>query len=386
MRTPTVTILSSVDPLLREAAVGAVRAQRPALAVIRHELATVPIDSSAHRVVDIGTTTLDTRLEVDASCCLSCLLREDTIEALGAWQAHDVLLVLPPSVEAASVARGLTESGAAHIEAIVMAVSSAGLLDALVADRPIADIDAVGDDPRSIAEILGRGLEVADVVLVDDRDQEVVPALPALAPHALILPVTASVDDWIGTARHDPVRLAASLEPGVPRSPAAVASDHRPLQRVVWHHRRPIHPDRLVAALGSDALAGVVRASGSLWVATRPATAMSLEIAGSCCELGAVDAWIAAVPDWPRVEPTRAAVARERWHPYYGDRAQDLVLIIERDGLAPALEELDACLLTDEELAEGADTWAARTDPFVEWLGDEEELLAGAVGPEGPER
>ncbi len=55
------------------------------------------------------------------------------------------------------------------------------------------------------------------------------------------------------------------------------------------------------------------------------------------------------------------------WDPVWGDRCQEIVWIgIHMDeGALRAM--LDGCLLTDEEMAQGPEGWAALEDPLPPW-------------------
>jgi len=55
------------------------------------------------------------------------------------------------------------------------------------------------------------------------------------------------------------------------------------------------------------------------------------------------------------------------WQEPYGDRRQELVIIgidVDREWFEQCM---NACLLTDDELARGPDAWAALPDPFGAW-------------------
>ena len=367
MPTPTVTLLASLDPLLRERAVLAARARDPDLVVLRHELTSIEVDGCVHRLVERAGVVTDTALQVDARCCLSCLLRDDTQAALAALGEHRVLVVLPPSVEPATVAVALEEAGAARITAIAAAVDARRLEERLRSEDGLATIEDLGDDPRSVAEVLARQLEHADVVLHDgggERAASLVQALSGAVP-------TRSVDDprALLASRHDHHRFLARLQAGVPRCRGAV--QRAGVQQRCWHRRRPLHPDRLVDLLEGEQMDGLIRACGWLWVATRPATVLELDIAGEHIGIGAVDAWLDAVDDPTPAHPARREHADRTWDPYYGDRSQDIVLTSLDRELDELVFRLDACLLTDDELALGPDVWRTWPDPFTPWLGDE---------------
>lgn len=210
------------------------------------------------------------------------------------------------------------------------AVEARHLESTLVSHAPLTDLQDIGDDRRSIAEVLARHLEHADVVVHSPADARAAALLAALSPAAHHIRSTSPTTTWLGTGAHDHDRLVAQLQAGVPRGAAAT------------------------------------EVAGSLWVATRPGTVFELEITGGSYELGAVDAWLAAVPGWDHADPHRRRQAERRWHPYYGDRAQDLVVTCADGDPASLLELLDSCPLTDAELAEGEDTWTGWVDPFSE--------------------
>jgi len=378
MTPPTVTLLASLDPLVRERALAAARAGDEDLVVIRHELTTLDVDGCVHRVIECDGGVGDHALRAGERCCLSCLLREDTEAALAELSGRQVLLVLPPSVEPAAVAVALVEAGVAHLRSIAAALDPHLIEARLLCGDGIDTLEDLGEDPRSLAEILARQLEFADLVLHDGAEARRAAIIEALAG-----PVPQRhVDDpsWPVAVRHDHATLLARLQAGVPRCRSSLRRDG--VEQRCWHRRRPLHPGRLLMLLEGDGLAGLLRACGWLWVATRPGTVLELEAVASSYELAAVDAWLDAVDDHGPAHPARRAQAERRWDPYYGDRAQDLVLTtLDRD-LDELVAALDTCLLTDAELAMGPEVWRTWPDPFTPWLGDEAELLP--TTPEDP--
>ena len=69
--------------------------------------------------------------------------------------------------------------------------------------------------------------------------------------------------------------------------------------------------------------------------------------------------------DWAGVDPQRAAKASLEWHPRFGDRAQELAVVAHQAIPDEISEALDAALLTEDELAEGAEAWAGYPDPLA---------------------
>jgi G3E family GTPase len=101
-------------------------------------------------------------------------------------------------------------------------------------------------------------------------------------------------------------------------------------------------------------VAGVVRAKGFFWLASQ---------AGAICRLEPAGEWWADVPEaeWP---DELVDEIRRDWDEATGDRRQELVFIgigLDREAM---LAELEASLLTDEEMAGGPDRWREFSDPF----------------------
>ncbi len=136
----------------------------------------------------------------------------------------------------------------------------------------------------------------------------------------------------------------------------------------VYRSRKPFHPGRL-HRLFAEPIEGVMRAKGFFWLASRMDFAGSLSQAGGMLRHEAAGLWWAAVPKerWPDDPVWRKSVL-ESWNPNYGDRRQEIVFIgtpdMDREQLTA---ELDACLLTGEEMAFGAKMWTRLRDPFPIW-------------------
>jgi hypothetical protein len=94
-----------------------------------------------------------------------------------------------------------------------------------------------------------------------------------------------------------------------------------------------------------------------------------------CRSLGGF--WWAAIPKehWPDIQQVRESIDKV-WNPEVGDCRQELVFIgIDMDDLE-IYDSLQACLLTDEELALGPAAWASFPDPFPKWNRTVDDLLA----------
>lgn len=127
----------------------------------------------------------------------------------------------------------------------------------------------------------------------------------------------------------------------------------------------PMHPGRL-HDLVPDLLAGSVRTRARLWLAGSEDEVLWLESAGGGMRTERVGRWLAAggAADWAAADPGRRAFASLRWHPRFGDRAQD-VAVLAHSGRGPNLTaRLRGALLSGPELAAGPSAWARWPDPF----------------------
>jgi hypothetical protein len=78
--------------------------------------------------------------------------------------------------------------------------------------------------------------------------------------------------------------------------------------------------------------------------------------------------WWRFVPknQWPEDQESAQAIMGN-WIPSVGDCRQELVFIGQNIDFVQLSAELDACLLTDEEMAMGVEGWRLLPDPFGPW-------------------
>jgi G3E family GTPase len=132
-----------------------------------------------------------------------------------------------------------------------------------------------------------------------------------------------------------------------------------------YRARRPFHPGRFWTLL-QDGLPGLFRAKGFFWLAPRMDLVGGLNLAGAELHCAGAGQWWAARDDHARQHhmPERT---RKEWKEPFGDRRQAIAFIgldIDREACKT---QLDACLLTDSEMAAGPESWATLTDPFPSW-------------------
>ena len=114
----------------------------------------------------------------------------------------------------------------------------------------------------------------------------------------------------------------------------------------------------------------MLRSKGFFWLASRPDWAGVWSQAGGTMQHGCAGRWWASMPesDWPE---EYIADIRANWQAPFGDCRQELVFIGQNIDADKARHELDQCLLNDDELAAGKESWITYQDHFPAWLADE---------------
>ena len=232
-----------------------------------------------------------------------------------------------------------------------------------------------GDSEKDLGSLLIEQIEFCDVLLLNKCDlvdeatlDEIEEMIEVLQPRAEIIRTEYGVvdpDAIVDTGRFD--FEEASQSAGwlqELQQPHESAEEEHGVTSFVYTSRRPFHPERFADLLDSFP-ANVVRSKGHFWVAGREEMALGLNVAGQSIRVGPGGDWIATLPEEERETYFEANPELEEiWDDEWGDRGTQLVLIgtdMDHDALGA---DLDAALLTDDEM--NAD-WTAFDDRFPVW-------------------
>jgi G3E family GTPase len=238
---------------------------------------------------------------------------------------------------------------------------------------------AQAEDVRTVVDLLVEQVEFADVIVVNKADLVSADDLGFLKAMLRRLNARARiVTSEFGRVPLDQIMDTglfsyeeASQAPGWMQEMCGIhtpESETYGFWSFVYRARRPFHPTRLYALLNGR-WDGVIRSKGFFWLASRMSIAGSVSQAGGMLRHEAAGAWWAAVDhrEWPQDSTWRATI-RNSFKSPYGDRRQEIVFIGTRGMDKKMLtERLDACLLTDAEMAMGRPMWARFPDPFPVW-------------------
>ncbi|MFP5020737.1 GTP-binding protein [Pseudonocardia phyllosphaerae] len=363
------------------------------VAVVVNDMSEINIDG-ADIARDVALSRSEERLVEMTNGCICCTLREDLLAEITRL-AHDgrfdYLLIESSGIsEPLPVAETFTfidpAGGAlddiARLDTMVTVVDGVNFLTdyregSRVDDRVDARVDPVApEDRRDLSDLLVDQAEFADVILISKTDlmtpaqvEELTAILRRLNAVAEIVPIAegrAPLDRILDTGLFSLEKAATA--PGwlqelngthTPETEEYGVGSH------VYRARLPFHPGRLHAFLTGEWTNGrLLRAKGYFWNAARVTEIGTIQQAGHLIRHGYIGHWWRFLPQelWP--DDYRRDAITGNWDDAAGDCRQELVFIgqgIDRDTL---YAELDACLLTDDELAAGVDAWEALPDPL----------------------
>lgn len=104
-------------------------------------------------------------------------------------------------------------------------------------------------------------------------------------------------------------------------------------------------------------------------MASRPEYAGQWSQAGGIARYGGAGYFWKAVPEnqWPDDEEYLSSI-KEKWQEPFGDMRQELVFIGQALDEEKMCEQLDECLLSDNDLLKGKQYWKTLEDPFPSWV------------------
>jgi G3E family GTPase len=362
------------------------------VAVIVNDMSDVNIDAALVRAGGAELSRTDEKLVEMSNGCICCTLREDLlleVERLAREGRFDQLVIESTGIsEPLPVAETFTFEGEdgrslgdiARLDTMVTVVDACNFLrDYGSQDSLQARGESLGEeDERTVVDLLIEQVEFCDVIVLnkmdlvsaEDRDR-LMAILSSLNPRARIETAEfgrVPLDRVLDTGLFD--FTEASKAPGWLRE---LRGEHTPeteeygIHSFVYRSRRPFHPERFFALVQQE-WPGVVRSKGHFWLASHPEMAGSWSQAGAVARHGAAGYWWAAVPpdQWPE-DPEYLAAIRDSWTDEVGDARQELVLIGIGMDEAALRGKLDACLLSDAEMARGPLVWKSWNNPFTGW-------------------
>jgi len=363
------------------------------VAVIVNDMSEINIDGSEVQR-DVSLNRAEEKLVEMSNGCICCTLREDLLEEVSKLAREgrfDYLLIESTGIsEPLPVAETFTfrdEQGqsladVARLDTMVTVVDGMNfLLDYQAAESLASRGETLGEeDERSITDLLIEQIEFADVLLISKIDlisrqerDELTAILKRLNAQAEIIPMVMGevpLEKILNTGRFDFDKAAQA--PGWLQE---LRGEHVPetaeygIASTAYRARRPFHPQRFYNFIDRPWTNGkLLRSKGFFWLASKANDAGNWSQAGGLMRHGFAGRWWRFVPknQWPQDQESTAAIMKN-WIPSVGDCRQELVFIGQNIDFLQLTAELDACLLTDAEMAAGVEGWRMLPDPFGPW-------------------
>ncbi|MBT2283498.1 GTP-binding protein [Paenibacillus polymyxa] len=346
------------------------------VAVIVNDMSEVNIDAALVKGEATLSRTEEKLVEL-SNGCICCTLRDDLmqeIEKLVNEGKYDYILIESTGIsEPVPVAQTFTyadeESGIdltslARLDCLVTVVDANRFWHDFGSGQSLLDRNqATGDeDTRDVVDLLIDQIETCDVLLlnkcdlVDDTElNKLEGIIRKLQPNAKIIRTEngqVNPSEILNTGRFDfeKVSMSAGWIQELEKESHTPETEEYGIGSFVYRRRKPFHPSRL-AEFMSYWPEEVVRAKGLVWLAAEGDVAASLSQAGPSIQFGPAGHWVAALPEADKEEILRNEPdVLEKWDAQWGDRQTELVMIGIDMERASIEDELDQCLLSDEEM------------------------------------
>ncbi len=367
--------------------------EKKRVAVIVNDMSEVNIDGGFVRDGGSELSRTEEKLIEMSNGCICCTLREDLMKEVARLADEgrfDYLLIESsgvseplPVAQTFSFADGNGKNlwDLTRLDTMVTVVDASRFLTQFHEAESLQEngMAVTPEDERTLSDLFADQVEFANVIVINKIDlvsaeerKELFGAIKALNPEAKIIESTRGkipLDCVLNTRLFDMEKASQSA-----RWLQELSGIHTPeteeygIRSFVFHAKRPFLPDRFWDFLHGE-WEGLLRSKGYFWLATRNDVIGSWSQAGGSGEHRPLGYWWASVPEtnWPDSEDVRSEIKKD-WHPTFGDRKQMLVFIGQNMPEALMRETLEACLLSDAELAEGPDKWLHYSDPFPSWF------------------
>ena len=350
------------------------------VAVIVNDMSEINVDANIVKNENTLSRTEEKLVEM-SNGCICCTLREDLmieVERLAREEKFDYLLIESTGIsEPVPVAQtfsfvdeenGIDLSKFSYVDTMVTVVDAFNFFKDFgspetLAQRELSDIE--GDD-RTIVNLLTDQIEFANVILLNKCDLVgksdlgiLKSIIEKLNPSAKIIESIHSKIDFneiINTKLFDfeKAEQSAGWIEELNKDEHTPETEEYGISSFVFRSKKPFHPTRFWNYVQNYFPSTIVRSKGLFWLASRPAQALIWSQAGGSLKADSAGVWWGSMSFDKRFQQ-RAFIENQNeiekdWDKVFQDRKNEIVIIgIELDK-EKISEELNHCLLTDQEL------------------------------------
>mgnify|MGYP001478082820 FL=1 len=350
------------------------------VAVIVNDMSEVNVDANLIKNENTLSRTEEKLVEM-SNGCICCTLREDLmieVERLAKENRFDYLLIESTGIsEPVPVAQtfsfidennGIDLSKFSYVDTMVTVVDALNFLKDFgsperLTDRKLSDIE--GDD-RTIVNLLTDQIEFANVIIINKCDlvnKEHLDLLKSiilkLNPGSKIIESKFSkidINEIINTKLFDfdKAEQSAGWIAELNKEEHTPETEEYGISSFVFRSKKPFHHDRFWSYVQNKFSSSIVRSKGLFWLASRPEQAISWSQAGGSLRADSAGVWWGSMPFEKRIEQLafveNQKMIEENWDKDFQDRKNEIVIIGIEIDTKKIKSELEACLLTEEEL------------------------------------
>ena len=349
------------------------------VAVIVNDMSEINIDARLVQNENSLSRTEEKLVEM-SNGCICCTLRDDLlveVERLSRENRFDYLLIegtgiaeplpIAQTFSYADEESGIDLSLFSYIDTMVTVVDCLNFLKdfgsgELLTDRELTDIEG---DHRTIVNLLTDQVEFANVIILNKTDlvtEETVSFLKAAIrkfnPGAKLInsefgKVNPNEILNTGLFNFETAQVSAGWQKELQKEHHIPETEEYGIGSFVFRQKRPFHPMRFWTYLNQGYPAGIMRAKGLFWLASRPDDALNFSQAGGSFRLEKAGVWWCSMPMGQRAMHVSFAENQDfienRWDKEWGDRINEMVFIGQDLDREQMFLDLEKCLLNDSE-------------------------------------
>ena len=351
------------------------------VAVIVNDMSEINVDADLIKNENTLSHTEEKLVEM-SNGCICCTLREDLmieVERLAKENRFDYLLIESTGIsEPIPVAQtfsftdednGINLSRFSYIDTMVTVVDAFNFFKDFgsphtLKDKELSDIEG---DTRTIVNLLTDQIEFANVIIINKCDLVeksniglLKSVIKKLNPSSKIIESTYSKVDFnkiINTNlfnSKDAEQSAGWIEE-LNKETHTPETEEYGISSFVYRRKEPFHPERFWNYIQHDFPSTIIRSKGLFWLASRPNQAISWSQAGGSLKSDIAGVWWGSMPFGQRFQQ-KAFIENQKkieedWDKEFQDRKNEIVIIGIGIDKQKITSELDACLLTNEEIS-----------------------------------
>ncbi|MEM1120618.1 MAG: GTP-binding protein [Bacteroidota bacterium] len=353
------------------------------VAVIVNDMSEFNVDANLVKSENVLSRTEEKLVEM-SNGCICCTLREDLmieVEKLAREDRFDYLLIESTGIsEPIPVAQifsfvdeenGIDLSRWSYVDTMVTVVDAMNFFKDFgspekLKDRELTDMEG---DERTIVNLLTDQIEFANVIIINKTDlatEEQIGVLKAaihkLNPSAKIITSSFSKvppKQILNTRMFDfeEAEQSAGWIEELNKEEHTPETEEYGIGSFLFRSKKPFHPKRFWLYIQAMFPANIIRSKGLFWLASRPDQALIWGQAGGSLRADSEGVWWDSMPYSERTRYYAFVENQQEiesdWSATFGDRKNEIVIIGQDLDEKEITEALEACLLTDEELATG---------------------------------